>query len=62
MKTKVFRKILGLEGGISHCSVLNEDMTSDNKRMIIPREYLIEVITTIPDRRVVIEHLDIYQE
>ena len=62
MKTKMFRKILGLECEISHCSVLNEDTARDNKRMIIPREYLIEVITTIPERRVVIERLDIYQE
>ena len=62
MKTKMFRKFLGLEREIPHCSVLNEDTSTDSKRMIIPREYLIEVITTIPERRVVIEHLDIYQE
>lgn len=62
MKTKMFRKFLGLEREISHYSVLNDDTSSDSKRMIIPREYLIEVITTIPERRVVIEHLDVYQE
>ena len=62
MKTKIFGKILGLDGKLSHSSVLNEDLIRDNERMIIPREYLIEVITTIPDRKVVIERLDIYQE
>jgi hypothetical protein len=62
MKTNMFRKILGLEREITPCSVLNDDISSDSKRMIIPREYLIEVITTIPERRIVIEHLDINQE
>jgi hypothetical protein len=55
MRENLFRKILRLEKNLADASMQKNIMSKHRKRKIIPDGYYIDVITTIPDRRVMVE-------
>lgn len=55
MKENLFRKILKLEKKLELISTQKNIMSKRRKRKIIPEEYFIEVIPTIPAKKAVIE-------
>lgn len=60
MRESLFRKILRLEKNLVDVSVQKNIMSKSRKRKIIPDEYYIDVITTIPERKkVLVESIDI---
>lgn len=61
MRENLFRKILRLENKLADASVQRNIMSKHRKRKIIPDEYYINVMTSIPDRKTVmqIEIIDI---
>ncbi|WP_395547930.1 MULTISPECIES: hypothetical protein [unclassified Lacrimispora] len=60
MRVRLFRKILRLEKNLIDASMQRNIMPKSRKRKIIPDEYYVDVITTIPERKIVIlESIDI---
>ncbi len=55
MKNKLFRKILKLEKNLAATSAQKNIVSKNRKRKIIPDEYFIDVITTIPERKAMVE-------
>lgn len=55
MRENLFRKILKLEEKMANASAQKSIMSKRRKRMIIPEEYFIEVITVMPERKPVLE-------
>ncbi|WP_312426001.1 hypothetical protein [Lacrimispora sp.] len=55
MKNKLFRKILKLEKNLAAASAQKNIVSKNRKRKIIPDEYFIDVISTIPERRAMVE-------
>lgn len=58
MRVDLFRKIFRLEGKMADISMQKSIMSRRRTRRIIPEEYFIEVITTIPERKAVVESND----
>jgi len=59
MIKKLYRKILILDYNLADILVQKNIMSKRRKRKIIPDEYFIDVITTMPERKVVIENIEI---
>lgn len=59
MKINLFRKILKLEKNLADAYLRKSIMSKYRCRKIIPDEYFINVITTIPERKTVLESIDI---
>ncbi len=59
MGNKLFRKVLRLETNLAAASVQKSIVPKHRRRKIIPDEYFIDVITTIPERNAMVENLDI---
>ncbi|WP_024295526.1 hypothetical protein [Lacrimispora indolis] len=59
MKINLFQKILRLEKNIADAYLRKSIMSKYRSRKIIPDEYFIDVITTIPERKAVVESSDI---
>lgn len=60
MRVRLFRKILRLEKNLIDASMQRNIMPKSRKRKIIPDEYYVDVITTIPERKIVVlENIDI---
>lgn len=59
MKINLFQKILRLERNIADAYLRKSIMSKYRSRKIIPDEYFIDVITTIPERKAVVESSDI---
>lgn len=59
MKENLFRKILKLEEKVECISMQKNITSKSRKRNIIPEEYFIEVIPTIPEKKAIIEQSDI---
>lgn len=60
MRVRLFRKILRLEKNLIDTSMQRNIMPKSRKRKIIPDEYYVDVITTIPERKIVVlESIDI---
>ncbi len=55
MRENLFRKILKLEKNLADASVQKNIKSKHRKRKIIPDEYYIDVITTVPERRAMVE-------
>lgn len=59
MKTNLFQKIIRLEKNLADVYLRMSIMSRYRSRKIIPDEYFIDVITTIPERKAVVESSDI---
>ncbi len=60
MRESLLRKILRLEKNLVDASVQKKIMPKSRKRKIIPDEYYVDIITTIPERKtIVLEIIDI---
>ncbi len=60
MRESLLRKILRLEKNLVDASVQKKIMPKSRKRKIIPDEYYVDIITTIPERKtIVLESIDI---
>lgn len=59
MIKKLYRKILILDYNLADILVQKNIMSKRRKRKIIPDEYFIDVIATMPERKVVIENIEI---
>lgn len=59
MIKKLYRKILILDYNLADAFVPKNIMSKRRRRKIIPDEYFIDVIATIPERKVVIKNIDI---
>ena len=59
MGNKLFRKVLRLETNLSAASVQKSIVPKHRRRKIIPDEYFIDVITTIPERNAMMKNIDI---
>lgn len=59
MKESLFQKILRLEKNLTNASVQKSMTSKRRKRKIIPDEYFINVIATIPEKKPVVERSDI---
>ncbi|WP_024295527.1 hypothetical protein [Lacrimispora indolis] len=58
MKNNTFRKFLRLKKNLSTDPMQKSAMSKHRKRKIIPDEYFIDVITTIPERNAVMVNID----
>ncbi len=58
MRDHVLRKFLGLEEKVAGISMRKNIISNHRTRSIIPEKYFIDVITTIPERKPVIENND----
>lgn len=58
MKNNTFRKFLRLVKNLSADPMQKSTMSRHRKRKIIPDEYFVDVITTIPERNAVIVNID----
>lgn len=59
MRNKLFRKIIRLEKNLAAASVQKSIVSKHRKRKIIPDEYFINVITTMSERKAVVENIDL---
>ncbi|KEZ89764.1 hypothetical protein [Lacrimispora celerecrescens] len=60
MRESLLRKILRLEKNLEDASVQKKIMPKSRKRKIIPDEYYVDIITTIPERKtIVLESIEI---
>ena len=60
MRESLLRKILRLEKNLVDASVQKKIMPKSRKRKIIPDEYYVDIITTIPERKtIVLESIEI---
>ncbi len=59
MIKKLYRKILILDYNLADILVQKNIMSKRRKRKIIPDEYFIDVIAKMPERKVVIENIEI---
>jgi len=59
MKINLFQNILRLEKNIADAYLRKSIMSRYRSRKIIPDQYFIDVITTIPERKPVVESSDI---
>ena len=60
MRESLLRKVLRLEKNLLDASVQKKIMPKSRKRKIIPDEYYVDIITTIPERKaIVLESIDI---
>lgn len=59
MKMNLFQKILRLEKNLADAYLRKSIMSKYRSRKIIPDEYFIDVITSIPERKAVVESIDI---
>ncbi|GLC82923.1 hypothetical protein [Lacrimispora brassicae] len=57
MIKKLYRRILILDYNLADAFVQKNIMSKRRKRKIIPDEYFIDVTTTIPERKVVVENI-----
>lgn len=58
MRENLFQKLIKRDEKLFVSSVEKRILSTRRKRMIIPEEYFIEVITTVPERKAVVEYLD----
>jgi len=59
IKTNLFQKVLKREKNLTDVYLRKSIILKHRKRKIIPDEYFINVITTIPERKTVLESIDI---
>lgn len=58
MRENVLIKFLGLEEKIASIPMRKSIMVNHRTKSIIPEKYFIDVITTIPERKPVVENYD----
>lgn len=58
MRENILRKFLGLDDKNAGISMRKSIIINHNTRSIIPEKYFIDVITTIPERKPVVENYD----
>ena len=57
MINKLYQRILKLDYNLADVFVQRNILSKRRKRKIIPDEYFIDVIATIPERKVVVENI-----
>ncbi len=58
MRKNLFQKFIKWEDKLFAGSAEKRMLSTRRKPRIIPEEYFIEVITTVPERKAVVEYLD----
>lgn len=58
MRRSLFQKFIKRDKKLFISSLKKRILSTRRKRIIIPEEYFIEVITTVPERKAVVEYLD----
>jgi hypothetical protein len=58
MRENLFQRFLKRDEKFFVSSVEKRILSKRRKRTIIPEEYFIEVITTVPERKAVVEYFD----